>query len=47
VLIQDTIIEDGANVEYVITDKNVRITAGKYLSGNDAYQVFVAKHQTV
>jgi glucose-1-phosphate adenylyltransferase len=47
VLMQDTVIEEGANVEYVITDKNVRVSAGKSLSGNDAYQVFVSKHQTV
>ncbi len=47
VLMQDTVIEEGCDVQYVITDKNVRITAGKYLSGNDSYQVFVAKHQTV
>jgi glucose-1-phosphate adenylyltransferase len=47
VLMQDTVIEEGANVEYVITDKNVRVTAGKSLSGNDAYQVYVSKHQTV
>ena len=47
VLMQDTVVEDGASVEYVITDKNVKITAGRSLSGNEAYQVFVAKHQTV
>jgi glucose-1-phosphate adenylyltransferase len=47
VLMQDTVIEEGASVEYVITDKNVRVTAGKSLSGNDAYQVYVSKHQTV
>ncbi|MDD6155826.1 MAG: glucose-1-phosphate adenylyltransferase subunit GlgD [Lachnospiraceae bacterium] len=47
VLMQDTVIEENCDVQYVITDKNVRITAGKYLSGNDSYQVFVAKHQTV
>lgn len=47
VLMQDTIIEENAKVEYVITDKNVKVTAGKSLSGNDAYQVFVSKHQTV
>jgi glucose-1-phosphate adenylyltransferase len=44
---QDTIVEENADVEYVITDKNVHITAGKSLSGNDSYQVFVSKHQTV
>lgn len=47
VLMQDTVIDENANVEYVITDKNVHITAGKSLSGNDAYQVFVSKRQTV
>jgi glucose-1-phosphate adenylyltransferase len=47
ILMQDTIVEEGADVEYVITDKNVRISAGKSLSGNDSYQVFVSKHQVV
>lgn len=47
VLMQDTVIDEGATVEYVITDKNVHVTAGKSLSGNDSYQVFVSKHQTV
>ena len=47
ILMQDTSIGEGAEVSYVITDKNVKITSGKTLSGNDAYQVFVAKHQTV
>ena len=47
VLMQDTVVDERARVEYVITDKNVHITAGKYLSGNDSYQVFVSKHQTV
>ena len=47
ILMQDTSVGEGAEVSYVITDKNVKITAGKTLSGNDAYQVFVSKHQTV
>ena len=47
ILMQDTSVGDGAEVSYVITDKNVKITSGKTLSGNDAYQVFVSKHQTV
>ena len=33
VLMQDTIVGEGANVEYVITDKNVTISAGKEGSG--------------
>ena len=47
VLMQDTIVGENANVEYVITDKNVRISAGKSLTGNDSYQVYVAKGETV
>ena len=46
VLMQDTIVEDNASVEYVITDKDVTITEGKSLTGNDSFQVFVAKGQT-
>ena len=37
VLMQDTVVEAGANVEYVISDKNVTIT----------FPVFVAKRQKV
>lgn len=47
VLMQDTVVEDNASVEYVITDKDVTITDGKSLTGNDSFQVFVAKGQTV
>lgn len=47
VLMQDTIVSDNASVEYVITDKDVTITEGKSLTGNDSFQVFVAKGQTV
>ena len=47
VLMQDTIVEDNASVEYVVTDKDVTITEGKSLTGNDSFQVFVAKGQTV
>lgn len=47
VLMQDTVVGEGANLEYVITDKNVTITANKALAGTDTFQVFVAKNQTV
>lgn len=47
VLMQDTVIEDNASVEYVITDKNVTISEGKSLTGNDSFQVYVAKGQVV
>lgn len=47
VLMQDTVIEDNASVEYVITDKNVTISEDKSLTGNDSFQVYVAKGQVV
>lgn len=47
VLMQDTIVEDGASVEYVITDKDVTISSDKLLTGNDSFQVYVSKGQTV
>jgi glucose-1-phosphate adenylyltransferase len=47
VLMQDTSIGKDARVEYVITDKNVKITEGKSLTGNESYQVFVSKRQVV
>ena len=47
ILLQDTVIEDGANLEYVITDKNVRVSSNRSLTGNDSFQVYVAKGQTV
>ena len=47
ILLQDTVIEDGANLEYVITDTNVRVSSNRSLTGNDSFQVYVAKGQTV
>ncbi|MBQ9155195.1 MAG: glucose-1-phosphate adenylyltransferase subunit GlgD [Eubacterium sp.] len=47
ILMQDTVIEPGADVEYVITDKKVTVTEGKNLQGTDTFPVFVAKRQKV
>ena len=47
VLMQDTVVEEGASVEYVISDKNVTITKDQSLTGNDSFQVFVSKGQIV
>ncbi len=47
VLMQDTVIEDGACVEYAITDKDVTVSAGKELKGADSFPVYVAKGKTV
>ena len=40
-------IEPGADAEYVITDKKVRISEGKELKGTSTFPVFVAKKQVV
>ncbi len=47
ILMQDTVVEPGAEIEYLITDKNVTITAGKTMSGTDTFPVYIAKHQVV
>lgn len=44
---QDTVVEAGANVEYLIADKNVTITAGKELKGTDTFPVYIEKYKTV
>ena len=47
VLMQDTVVEAGAKLEYVITDKNVKVTVAQELHGTDSFPVFVAKGCTV
>lgn len=47
VLMQDTVIEPGAELEYIISDKDVTITADKKLKGTDSFPVYVAKYQVV
>lgn len=47
ILMQDTIVEEGAEIEYIITDKDVMITKDKILTGNSSYQVYVSKGQIV
>ena len=47
ILMQDTVVEAGADIEYLITDKNVTITADKEMKGTDTYPVYIAKRQTV
>ena len=47
ILMQDTVVEDGVDIEYVITDKKVTITENKHLNGTDSFRVFIAKRQTV
>ena len=47
VLMQDTVIETGATVEYTITDKNVTVSSYKELKGTESLPVFLDKRKTV
>ena len=47
ILMQDSVVESGANVEYLVMDKNVTITAGKDMKGTSTYPVYIGKFQTV
>lgn len=47
VLMQDTVVEAGADIEYIISDKNVTITAEKNIKGTDTFPVYVQKGQIV
>ena len=47
VLMQDTVIEPNAELDCVVTDKNVKITAGKKLSGTESFPVYVQKNHIV
>lgn len=47
ILMQDTVVEPGSDVEYIISDKNVTISAEKAIKGTDTFPVYVAKNQTV
>ena len=47
ILMQDTVIEPGVKMEYVITDKKVRISERKTLQGSDTFPVFVTKTKVV
>ncbi len=47
ILMQDTVVKAGANLEYIITDKNVKITENKELKGTDSHPVYIGKGQNV
>ena len=44
---RDTVVEPGAELDCVVTDKNVRITAEKKLSGTKSFPVYVQKNHIV
>lgn len=47
ILMQDTVVEADARLEYIITDKEVTVSAGKELKGTDSYPVYISKHSHV
>ena len=47
VLMQDTVVNAGARLDYVVTDKNVTIEVGQELKGTDKQPFYVAKGHTV
>ncbi len=47
VLMQGTVVEPNVKMDYIVTDKNVTITTGRILRGNDVFPVYVEKGTTV
>ena len=47
VLMQDTVVGEGCNLEYVITDKNVTISADKEIKGTNTFPVYAAKFKKI
>ena len=47
ILMQDTFVGKNAELEYVICDKDVKISAGRILMGTERHQVIVAKGKEV
>ena len=47
ILMQDSVVEAGADIEYLVMDKNVTITAGKEMKGTGTFPVYIGKHQVV
>ncbi len=44
-VMQDTVIEGNCNIEYMITDKNVKITAGQEMKGSPSFPIFVPAYK--
>ena len=47
IIMQDTTIMGNAEVDYVITDKEVTISAGKEVKGSDTFPIFVPAYKTI
>ena len=44
---QDTVVKAGAELEYVIADKDVVISDNKSMKGTDSYPIYITKNTTV
>jgi len=47
IIMQDTTIMGNADIDYVITDKNVTIGSGKELKGNASFPIFVPAYKNI
>lgn len=47
VVMQDSVIEDGAHIEYLITDKDVTISPNVEMKGSKSFPIYIAKAKTV
>jgi len=44
---QDTVVKAGADIEYLVTDKNVVVSELKTMKGTDSYPIYIKKRTTV
>ena len=44
---QDTTIMGNAEIDYVITDKDVTISSGKEVKGSDTFPIFVPSFKNI
>ncbi len=47
IIMQDTTIAGNCEIDYIISDKNVSITAGKTLKGDSTFPIFVPAFKTI
>ena len=47
ILMQDPVVEENANVEYLITDKNVTVSQGKEVKSTVSFPAYVPKYHVV
>ena len=47
ILMQDTVISENTTAEYLITDKNVTITANQEVKGTASYPMYITKKKIV